>query len=216
MNRIAEWLLLWPLWRRVFKEPGTRTLAATLTPMAYVLVIIIAAATSGGGSSGDRDHISTVAGTKAPMATRTASPSPAVSVTPSPEPSPIPSPTPSAATTPAAPTAAPTAPPTPVPTAPPPTQPPAVGVSITSITSPVYRGSNATLVAQTSPATNCTIRYTTPAGNPSKAAGLTPKTADANGSVSWTWKIDANTTPGTGTVTVTCNGQSASVNIVIV
>jgi hypothetical protein len=71
------------------------------------------------------------------------------------------------------------------------------------------------MTVQTAPSAICAILFVTPAGAPSVAQGLGPKTADAVGRVSWSWVIEANATPGTGTVTVTCNGMSASAGIQI-
>jgi len=48
-----------------------------------------------------------------------------------------------------------------------------------------------------------------------EAAGLVTKTAGANGEVSWSWLIGGATKPGTGRVTVTCNGVSATTDITI-
>jgi micrococcal nuclease len=67
----------------------------------------------------------------------------------------------------------------------------------------------ASATARTHPGAACTIAYRTPAGTSSVAQGLFPKTADASGSVSWSWQIGSGTRPGTGTVVVTCDGQSA-------
>ncbi len=123
-------------------------------------------------------------------------------------------------------------PPTPVPpTQPPPTQapppaptqapaptsppPPPASLTITSITSPVRPGQTATLRATTQPSASCSITYTTPAGTVSEAQGLVPKTADSSGNVSWSWVIGTRTGPGTGTVRVTCAGQTATAQIVI-
>ncbi|HUX86747.1 MAG TPA: hypothetical protein VMW65_07070, partial [Chloroflexota bacterium] len=61
----------------------------------------------------------------------------------------------------------------------------------------------------------CTIQYITPRGVVSPSRDLVPKTADANGLVSWSWLIGLNTPLGTGAVTVTCNGQSATASITI-
>jgi hypothetical protein len=38
---------------------------------------------------------------------------------------------------------------------------------------------------------------------------MTPRSADANGTVTWTWDIGPTTRPGTGSVVVTCAGGSA-------
>jgi hypothetical protein len=71
-------------------------------------------------------------------------------------------------------------------------------------------GQNASVTVQTTPGVNCSIDYVTPLGTDSVAQGLVAKTADGNGLVSWTWLIGGNTRPGTGAVTVTCNGLSVS------
>ena len=76
-------------------------------------------------------------------------------------------------------------------------------------------GGRASVVAQTTPGASCSISYRTPAGTSSTAQGLTRKTADGNGVVSWTWEIGTSTRPGTGTVVVTCNGASARSSIQI-
>jgi competence protein ComEC len=121
-------------------------------------------------------------------------------------------PTPTPATPTPTPTSSSTATPTPTSTA---TPGGGGGVTITSITRPIKRGLSATLTASTYASANCTIVYVTPSGTTSSAAGLSPKTADPAGDVSWMWTIGGSTTPGTGTVTVTCNGQSASTPIEI-
>ena len=76
----------------------------------------------------------------------------------------------------------------------------------------VGRGSNATLQAKTAPNTSCSIEVDYKSG-PSKAAGLGPTTSDAAGNVSWTWKVGANTTPGSWPIIVTCGSASAQTAI---
>jgi len=71
-------------------------------------------------------------------------------------------------------------------------------------------GRNASVTVQAAASARCSIRYITPLGTNSTAAGLVSQTADASGSASWTWLIGGNTTRGTGSVTVTCNNASAS------
>lgn len=68
---------------------------------------------------------------------------------------------------------------------------------------------------RTAPNAECSITYTTPDGDEGEDAGLTPKTASGNGRVSWSWKISPDTSPGTGTVTVTCDDVSVEAPIVI-
>ncbi len=108
---------------------------------------------------------------------------------------------------PAAATLAPTLAPVPQPV-------PATGVQLSSVAGG-RPGGRASVVAQTTPGASCSISYRTPAGTSSTAQGLTPKTADGNGAVSWTWEIGPSTRPGTGAVVVTCNGASARSSIQI-
>jgi len=77
-------------------------------------------------------------------------------------------------------------------------------LEIVSITSPISKGANATLTAQTSPSASCSITVYYKSG-PSQAAGLEPKTASPAGLVSWTWKVGAKTTSGNWPIEVTCN-----------
>jgi hypothetical protein len=85
------------------------------------------------------------------------------------------------------------------------------GVTIVSLTSPVSRGSTATLVARARPGAACTITVTYKSG-PSKASGLVPRAASSSGSVSWSWTIGTSTTPGTWPAKMTCtaNGVTSS------
>jgi hypothetical protein len=91
---------------------------------------------------------------------------------------------------------------------------PSTGVQITSVTG-ARPGGSGRVVAQTQPGASCSIAYTTPAGTRSTAQGLNSKTADSNGMASWSWSIGPSTRPGSGTVVVTCDGQSASTAIQI-
>jgi hypothetical protein len=86
-----------------------------------------------------------------------------------------------------------------------------ITVRITSLTSPVSRGSFASIAARTKAGAACTITVEYKSG-PSSAAGLGPKTASSTGSVSWTWRVGTRTTVGSWPVTVTCSsgGQSSS------
>jgi hypothetical protein len=76
-------------------------------------------------------------------------------------------------------------------------------------------GGYASVTIQTNPGADCSIRYVTPHGTISQARGLENQSADADGKVSWNWKIGSKTEPGNGGVTVTCNGQSATADITI-
>jgi len=111
-----------------------------------------------------------------------------------------------------APRSPPTAAPPLAPTSAPTGQPSAgLTLEIVSLTSPIPHGANATLVARTTPGANCTITVYYKSG-PSQAAGLVPKQAGTDGTVSWTWKVGANTTPGTWRIVITASigGQTVS------
>jgi hypothetical protein len=88
------------------------------------------------------------------------------------------------------------------------------GVTIVSVNG-ASPGGYASVTVQTTPGAECSIRYVTPHGTVSRAKGLGNQNADSDGKASWTWKIGSKTEPGTGSVTVTCNGESATTAIVI-
>lgn len=113
------------------------------------------------------------------------------------------SPSASAAATPTAPA------PPPATASPSPAQP-----VVTFVNAPltVGRGSNATLQVKTAANTSCSIEVDYKSG-PSKAAGLGAATSDATGNVSWTWKVGANTTPGSWPIIVTCGSASGQTAI---
>ena len=113
-----------------------------------------------------------------------------------------------------APPPASTAPAAPPPQAPAPAPPAASGVTFASVIG-APPGGVATAAIQTLGGAACSIGYVTPAGTRSTAQGLITKTAGADGTVSWSWNIGPSTRPGTGTVTVTCGGASASAPITI-
>ncbi len=77
-------------------------------------------------------------------------------------------------------------------------------VTLVSITSPVSHGRAASISVKTAPGASCTITVTYKSG-PSRAKGLTPKTADGAGGVEWSWIVGTRTTPGTWPVSVTCS-----------
>lgn len=111
------------------------------------------------------------------------------------------------------PSAPPVSPPQPSPTT---SQPPAPARHVTlTVESPVRVGSRATATAQAWPGASCSIEYITPAGRRSTAQGLEPKVAGPDGTVTWTWNIGPGTTPGTGSVTVTCDGVTTRASIVV-
>lgn len=84
-------------------------------------------------------------------------------------------------------------------------------LEILSVTSPVNPGGYATLQARTISGANCTITVWYKSG-PSKATGLEPKLADAQGIVTWTWKVGTKTTPGTWRILVTAELCSQAVS----
>src|SRR5207302_3722844 len=86
----------------------------------------------------------------------------------------------------------------------------ASGVRIVSVTSPAHRGSNATLVAQTSARATCDLSVTLPSGAQSESTGLGEGTADSSGRVHGTWKAGTPTTPGAATATGSCGSHLAT------
>lgn len=152
--------------------------------------------------------------TSLPVSASTQPPQPTGTLSPTVAPATKPTSAPTAAATPAPPTAIPS--PTPRPTAAPtlaPAKPAAAaGVEFVSVVGG-RPGGRASVTVQTVPKASCSISYRTPAGTRSTAQGLVPTTADANGRASWSWVIGSNTRPGTGTVTVSCGGVSASASI---
>jgi hypothetical protein len=85
----------------------------------------------------------------------------------------------------------------------------AVTVAITSLTSPISRGSTATVGAKTAAGAACTVVVQYKSG-PSSAAGLGPRNASASGAAAWTWTVGTRTTAGSWPVTVTCTSGGAS------
>jgi hypothetical protein len=84
--------------------------------------------------------------------------------------------------------------------------------AVESIITPVSAGSNSSISVKTNAGSKCTITVTYK-DVLSKDSGLTPKTADAWGNVTWSWTVDASAPVGTWPVKVTCvyNGRSAVV-----
>lgn len=76
-------------------------------------------------------------------------------------------------------------------------------VSVTSFTSTVAPGMNATISIQTNPTAICSI--TAVYNNvPSKDSGLQSKQADEFGTISWGWTIESTAPLGKWPVTITC------------
>lgn len=77
------------------------------------------------------------------------------------------------------------------------------------------REGRASVTIRTAPKTICSIRYYTPSGTESQASGLGNKETDPSGVAVWTWNIGPSTTPGNGSVTVSCGNATATSPIVI-
>ena len=93
-----------------------------------------------------------------------------------------------------------------------PTSAPTGDVAVVSLTSPVVQNQPATIKIQTDANAECTIEVTLPSGTVSTSKNLGPKTADQNGEVVWSWRINWNTKPGAATIKLSCqsNGQTYS------
>jgi len=79
----------------------------------------------------------------------------------------------------------------------------AEGVALEFITSPVTRGSQATIEVNTNALSSCSITVTynnVPAVDP----GLKTQAADAYGAVGWTWDVSQSAPIGTWPVKITC------------
>jgi hypothetical protein len=86
---------------------------------------------------------------------------------------------------------------------------------ILSITSPVSRGSKATLIANTAPDATCHLVVYYRSG-PTRVAGPGEKRADAQGHVSWTWTVGSRTAIGTWTIDLICDpGGSTSATLTV-
>jgi hypothetical protein len=141
--------------------------------------------------------------TKAP--TKAATSKPSATKPPTRVPTLKPTPKPQTVAPTIAPTKAPSAEPTSAPTT-------ALTLQIVSVTSPVKAGANATLRAKTVLGANCSITVYYKSG-PGTASGLGPKTSDEQGSVSWTWKVGASTTPGVWRIVVTASKDGKKVTV---
>jgi hypothetical protein len=77
----------------------------------------------------------------------------------------------------------------------------------------ITRSSYGSVSAQTAPRATCTASARLPSGRDSTAQGLDTHSADAAGSITWTYRTVSNTNAGTGTYTVRCtsDGESKSV-----
>lgn len=79
------------------------------------------------------------------------------------------------------------------------------GIEVVSLTSPVSRGSQASITINTVPDIQCIIKVYYKSG-PSKAKGLEPKNSDGNGSCTWSWEVGNRTTPGDWKIVLAAEG----------
>ena len=79
------------------------------------------------------------------------------------------------------------------------------GINVVSLTSPISRGSQASITINTAPNVLCTIAVYYKSG-PSTAQGLDPKNSDGNGNCTWSWKVGTRTTPGNWKIVITADG----------
>ena len=87
-------------------------------------------------------------------------------------------------------------------------------LKVLSLTSPVSPNENATIKVQGKAGKQYTITVYYKSG-PSKADGLGSKTADANGVVSWTWRIGPRTSAGNWRITITGDGKTLNTYITV-
>jgi hypothetical protein len=163
--------------------------------VVFVIAVGIGSAGSSSQTPGLQSSVLTSPGATASPSEMAASPSATAAATPTSDA--VPSPTPSA--------------PSPTPTPPAPAQ---TVVKFLNAPLTVHRGSNATLQVTTTANTSCSIEVDYKSGR-STAAGLVTKNSDGAGNVSWTWKVGANTTPGSWPITVTCGDGSAQTHITV-
>jgi len=80
------------------------------------------------------------------------------------------------------------------------------GINVVSLTSPISKGSQASITINTAPNVLCTITVYYKSG-PSEAQGLEPKNSDGNGNCAWSWKVGSRTTPGNWKIVLTAEGS---------
>ncbi|HEY1825077.1 MAG TPA: phospholipase D-like domain-containing protein [Acidimicrobiales bacterium] len=79
------------------------------------------------------------------------------------------------------------------------------GVTITSLIASIAPGGYESLAAATPrPGQDCTLTVVLPSGYTSGASGLGEATTNAQGRVSWNWRIGTSTDPGTASLRVSC------------
>lgn len=85
----------------------------------------------------------------------------------------------------------------------------AVGVYITSLTSPLAAGSNASVSIRTLPEAACSIEVLYN-GMKSTDTGLAPKVADEYGYAGWSWTVEKGQPVGKWPVNITCAHNDTS------
>jgi hypothetical protein len=87
-------------------------------------------------------------------------------------------------------------------------------IQIVDFTSEVQRDSVARLLIRTVPFVTCTLSYGPPPTRvPVTVQNAGPRPVDANGYISWSWRIEPNTPTGVGGVAVTCQEATATLDI---
>ena len=86
----------------------------------------------------------------------------------------------------------------------------------TSLISEVRRNEIVTITVQGEPNTEYTISVRYYSGHVSEANGLGPAISDANGFVSWTWKVGGRTGFGPSTFTVSDGNTSVTYDFEVV
>ena len=104
--------------------------------------------------------------------------------------------------------------PKPVPPAPPESKVPSYTLKLVSLTSPINAGKSAKIVMQGKAGVEYSITVYYKSGR-SKAAGLSAKTADSKGIITWMWKVGANTSPGVWSIDIRGDDQSIKLDFVV-
>jgi hypothetical protein len=87
-------------------------------------------------------------------------------------------------------------------------------IQIVDFTSEVQRDGTARLLVRTVPFVTCTLSYGPPPSRiPVTVQNAGPRPVDANGYISWSWKIEPNVPTGIGGVAVTCRDVTATLDI---
>ena len=78
--------------------------------------------------------------------------------------------------------------------------------TVVSLTAQVHRGAEGTVTVHTAPRAKCVlmVHYTVGAKDTNV---YVRKSADKNGRVSWTWRVDAHATPGSWPLLVHCTDE---------